>query len=199
MMRSRTVFDVDLPIDFESRAFSGLGAVATWDSRDNIFYPLKGYYIDFWTLWNRDWIGSDQDYDIYYFEARGFREYRKKHVIAARIHSRFASGDIPFEDESVFYNIDLRGYTDGRYRADQRHTVQAEYRWNIFRRWYAVGFGGFGWSVDEVSEISWDGILPSVGLGARWQMISDPPINIGIDYAWGKEERAIYFKIGEAF
>ena len=198
-MRSKTVFDVSLPIDFESRTFSGLGAVVTWDSRDNIFYPLKGYYVDFYTLWNRDWIGSDQDYDIYYFEASGFREYRKKHVVAARVHSRFASGDIPFEDESVFYYIDLRGYTDGRYRADQRHTAQAEYRWNFFKRWYAVGFGGFGWSVDKVSEISWNGILPSIGLGVRWQMISDPPVNVGIDYAWGKEESAIYFRIGEAF
>lgn len=198
-MRSRTVFDVDLPLDPEARTFSGLGAVATWDSRDNIFYPLKGYYVDFYTLWNRDWLGSDQDYDIYYFEASGFREYRKNHVIAARIHSRFASGDVPFEDESVIYYIDLRGYTDGRYRADQRHTAQAEYRWNFFKRWYAVGFGGFGWSVDTVSEISWNGILPSIGLGARWQMISDPPVNVGIDYAWGKEEQAIYFRIGEAF
>ncbi len=30
-------------------------------------------------------------------------------------------------------------------------------------------------------------------------MISDPPVNIGIDYAWGKEESAIYFRIGESF
>lgn len=200
-MRSKTIFDIDLPIDTDlaPRSFSGIGAVATWDSRDNVFYPLKGFYIDFWTLWNRDGLGSDQDYDVYYFEASGFREYRKKHVIAARIHSRFTSGDVPFEDESVFYNIDLRGYTDGRYRADQRHTAQAEYRWNFIKRWYAVGFGGVGWSVDNVSEISWDGILPSVGFGVRWRMLSDPPVAIGFDYAWGKEERAIYFRIGEAF
>ena len=198
-MRSRTVFDIDLPVDPETRTFSGLGIVTTWDSRDNIFYPLKGYYIDFWTLWNGEWIGSDQDYDIYHFEASGFREYRKNHVVAARIHSRIASGDVPFEDESVFFYTDLRGYTDGRYRADQRHTAQAEYRWNFWKRFSGVCFGGFGWSVDKVSEITWDGILPSGGLGVRWRMISDPPVNIGIDYAWGKEERVIYFRIGEAF
>ncbi len=200
-MRSRTVFHFRLPVgrDIKAKTFSGLGLDATWDSRDNIFYPLRGYYIDLWTLWNRAWIGSDRDYDIYYFEASGYRECRDGHVIAARIHSRLASGDVPFEDESVFFHIDLRGYADGRYRADQRHTFQAEYRWNFFRRFFAVGFGGFGWSVDKASEIAWDGILPSVGLGARWRMIVDPPVSIGIDYAWGKEEHAFYFKIGESF
>jgi outer membrane protein assembly factor BamA len=200
-MESETVFETDLPVDTSTgtRTFSGLGMVATWDSRDNIFYPRHGYHASFWTLWNGDWIGSDQEYDTYYIEGSGYREYREKHVIAARIHSRFVTGDVPFEDESVFYLIDLRGYTDGRYRADQRHTIQAEYRWNFFRRWFVVGFGGFGWSVDEVPEITWDGILPSAGFGARWRMISDPPVSIGVDIAWGKEERAFYFRIGEAF
>ncbi len=32
-----------------------------------------------------------------------------------------------------------------------------------------------------------------------WRMISDPPVAIGVDCAWGKHERAIYFKIGESF
>jgi len=200
-MQSETIFKVDLPIDASTgkRTFSGLGLVATLDTRDNVFYPIEGYHTSFWTLWNRDWIGSDQDYDIYWFEASGYHGFREKHVVAARVHSRFTSGDVPFEDESVFYYIDLRGYTTGKYRADQRHTFQAEYRWNFLRRWYGVGFGGFGWSVDKISEISWDGILPSAGLGVRWRMISDPPVSIGVDYAWGKEERAIYFRLGEAF
>jgi outer membrane protein assembly factor BamA len=200
-MRSRTIFETGIPIDteLEPRTFSGLGIVATWDSRDNIFYPLKGYHVDFTTLWNRDWLGSDQDYDIYEYEASGYREYRKGHVLAARLHSRMATGDVPFEDQSVFFYIDLRGYTDGRYRADQRHTAQAEYRWNFWRRFFAVGFGGFGWSVDELSGITWDGILPSAGIGLRWRMISDPPVSIGVDYAWGKDDSAFYFRIGEAF
>jgi hypothetical protein len=200
-MRSSTEFFLPLPIqpELEPRTFSGLGLISTWDSRDNIFYPLEGFHVDFWTLWNRDWIGSDQDYDVYHFEASGYREYRKMHVIAARIHSRIATGDVPFEDQSIIYYMDLRGYTDGRYRADQRHTLQAEYRWNFFRRWSARGFAGIGWSVDEISEITWEGTLPSVGIGAGWRMIADPPINIGVDYAWGKDESAIYFRIGEAF
>ncbi len=200
-MRSQTEFHVKLPIDaaLEKRTFSGLGLVATWDTRDNIFYPLSGYHANVWALWNRDAIGSDRDYDIYWIEASGFNEYRKGHVVAARVHSRIATGKVPFEDKSVFFYIDLRGYTDGRYRADQRHTLQAEYRWNFYRRFFAVGFGGFGWSVDEVSEISWDGILPSAGIGLRWRMISDPPVNIGFDYAWGRDDGAFYFRIGEAF
>ena len=200
-MRSKTEFHVKLPINttMGKRTFSGLGLVSTWDTHDNIFYPLDGYYVNFWSLWNRDAIGSDLDYDIYWIEVNGFREYRKNHVIAARVHSRIATGDVPFEDESVFFYVDLRGYTDGRYRADQRHTLQAEYRWNFYRRFYAVGFGGFGFSVDRVSEITGDGILPSAGFGLRWRMISDPPVNIGFDYAWGKDDGAFYFRIGEAF
>jgi len=141
-MRSETEFHTGLPIDIdlEARTFSGAGAIATWDSRDNIFYPRSGYLLDFWTLWNGDWVGSDQDYDIYEASLSGYRGFKEKHVVAARAHSRFATGDVPFEDQSVFFYMDLRGYTDGRYRADQRHTMQAEYRWSFYRRFSATGF-----------------------------------------------------------
>jgi len=30
-------------------------------------------------------------------------------------------------------------------------------------------------------------------------MISDPPVGIGVDYTWGKDDSAFYFRIGEAF
>jgi outer membrane protein assembly factor BamA len=200
-MRSQTEFDVDLPIEQETGTslFSGLGVTATWDSRDNIFYPLRGCYADFGSLWNRGWIGSDRNYAIYELSASGYREIRRGSVIAARLHSRVATGDVPFEDQSVFSSIDMRGYTDGRYRADQGHTLQAEYRWNFRSRFFAASFGGIGWSVDELSGITWYDLLPSAGLGVRWRMISDPPVGIGVHYAWGKDGGAFYFRIGEAF
>ena len=65
-------------------------------------------------------------------------------------------GDVPFSGQSMLNgNRNLRGYSNGRYRADQLLTVEAEYRWMFHKRWGAVAFAGLGWVADEVPRCPW--------------------------------------------
>src|SRR6478736_5945520 len=81
---------------------------------------------------------------------------------------------------------DIRGYSQGQYRNDQVYTLQAEYRWNFYKRWSMVAFAGVASAVEKLADIPDNDLLPGVGAGIRFKMLPNEKINIGIDGAKGK-------------
>jgi outer membrane protein assembly factor BamA len=181
--------------------FSGLGVLASYDRRDNIFNAYSGWLADLETLFFFEAIGSDRDFNKYQLEGDAYFTLNSDttQFIAAQALAQIATGDVPFSEQYIIGVRNLRGYSDGKHRADQVYTAQAEFRWRFWRRLGMVAFGGFGWSVDTISEISLDGILPSIGVGGRFMAIKDYRINVRVDVAKGKDDWGLYFAIGEAF
>ena len=68
-----------------------------------------------------------------------------------------ATGDVPFEGQNIVGRDDIRGYKDGKHRADQVNSLQSEYRWNIYKKWGMVAFAGEATAVDSFSELSLNG------------------------------------------
>jgi len=62
-----------------------------------------------------------------------------------------------------------------------------------------VGFGGVATAVNSLNEISFNGLLPAVGVGIRYMAVPSEKINVGIDIAKGKDDWGLYFRIGETF
>ncbi len=50
-----------------------------------------------------------------------------------------------------------------------------------------------------MSEHDFHDLLPSFGGGLRYLLSPDNQLNIGIDYAVGKDSDAFYFYVGESF
>ncbi len=48
-------------------------------------------------------------------------------------------------------------------------------------------------------DYHFDKLLPEIGLGLRYRASDKYPVNIGVDFAFGKRSSAYYFRIGEAF
>ncbi len=197
--RSRTTFDIPVDYDPPEVTYSGLGPVLSFDSRDSVFGPRRGWLIKLDTVINHDVFGSARDYTILEAAANAYFTLPKGAVLAGRIFARAGVGDVPFEEQAVMVGTDLRGYSSGKYRGEQKYTVQAEYRRTLFKKIGAVAFGGFGWVADDISRIRLANILPSIGIGVRYLMIPAYGINVGIDFAVGKDDTAFYFRIGEAF
>ncbi len=198
-MRSRTKFDI--PVDYEppENTYSGLGSTVSYDTRDNIFNAYSGYLIELETLFNHSTFGSNQNYSIYEFKANRYLTLKDNHRLALRLFFKVGTGDVPFEDQAVMGLTDLRGYSSGKYRADQKYTIQGEYRWTFYKKFGMVVFVGVGWVADSMSEIRLEDTLPGAGIGLRYMMIPQYRINVGIDFAVGKEDTAFYFRINEAF
>ena len=178
---------------------NNLGIVVSHDSRDFIYNPHRGDYLNFKTAHYRDGLGSDYNFDQYELDLTKFFFISDHKVVAGRIAAFVARGDVPFEGQYVVGREDIRGYTNGKHRGEQVYDVQAEYRWNFYKRWGMVAFGGVATAVDSPKEISWSGLLPGIGAGGRFMAIPSEKINVGIDVAFGKEDWGLYFRIGEVW
>ena len=94
---------------------------------------------------------------------------------------------------------DLRGYSNGKFRANQVYDLQSEYRHWLSDKWGYVAFGGIATAIDKASELSFEKLLPAAGVGVRFMAIPSSKISVGIDVAAGKDDWGVYFRIGEAF
>jgi outer membrane protein assembly factor BamA len=181
---------------------NNLGYIVSNDTRDHVQYPTRGMFLNFKNQFYGNWVGSDytfQRYAVTYNQFFKLSKDSEEKILAVRASFNIASGDVPFEGQAVVGGDDIRGYSQGRYRNDQVYTLQAEYRWNFYKRWGLVAFAGVATAVPKLADIPDYDILPGVGAGLRFRMLPSEKINIGIDVGKGKDDYSITFRIGEAF
>lgn len=194
-----TKFDVDnfpTQVDF----FNSLGVVASLDIRDNVYYPHKGFIADinystFPEFLDNDFISEKIEVDYNHF----FKAGNEKDIIGTRLYAGFGIGDLNFNQQFVVGRTDIRGYSLGKYRGNQIVAIQAEYRYNPFKKLGFVGFGGLATIFGAINEGDNGLLLPGLGAGFRYVVFEKNHMNVGLDAAVGKGDWGIYFKIGESF
>ena len=77
--------------------------------------------------------------------------------------------------------------------------IQGEYRWNFLERWSVVGFAGVATVFNTLGGENDGAFLPGIGTGFRYNMVEKYHMNVGLDFAVGKDDWGLYFRIGEAF
>lgn len=205
LMKSTTTFGfpgVSGEDSVHNANLNDLGYIISNDTRDHVQYPTRGMFANFKNQFYRDWIGSGYNFERYLVTYNQFFKLHKeneKRVLAMRASFNIASGNVPFEGQTVVGGDDIRGYSQGKYRNNQVYTLQAEYRWNFYKRWGMVAFAGVASAVAKISDIPKNDILPGVGVGLRFRMLPSEKINIGVDYGVGRDDYSITFRIGEAF
>jgi hypothetical protein len=188
-------------VETEDERYTGPGVTGEWDDTNNVFAATRGWKASGRYLVYDAAFGADRDFTKLNLTLTGYRELGDStRVLAGRLLTEAAFGDVPFSGQSIVSgNRNLRGYSDGRYRADKLLVLEAEYRWNFWRRWGAVAFAGVAFSADEVSTMTLRDALPGGGVGLRFLMIEQYRINARVDYGWGKNDQALYIAVGEAY
>jgi len=189
----------EIPIPTETEHLFGFGLVSEYDTRDNVMNPYFGMNAKLGTTSYLESLGSSSQYHRIELELNKYFNLNKKSVILGRIYGIASMGDVPFSGQNVVGRDDMRGYSNGRYRANQVYNIQTEYRWNFYKKWGMVAFGGLGVATDDFKGKNYSGILPSIGTGIRFKAIESRNINIGVDVAKGKNDWGLYFRIGESF
>ena len=191
-------------LGIEGGITSSLGAVSIHESRDNLFYPTKGWYGEFVALYNGKYSGAEYDYGRFSADLSFYKSFGKEidqtsaNVFAFNVWSNNIIGDAPFYELSTIGGTKkMRGYYEGRYRDNQVFMVQTEYRRKIYKRFGVVAFGGLG-SVFSKFELFEAPVRWNAGLGGRFRL-NDQGANVRIDYGIGKESSGFYITIGEAF
>ncbi|MGI9533302.1 BamA/TamA family outer membrane protein [Lutimonas sp.] len=177
----------------------GFGFSSEYDTRNNQFMPLNGFNGKFNTMTFLESLGSTSTYTNINLEYNKYFPQGERNTIVLRAYGQAAIGDVPFAGQNVVGRDDLRGYSNGKYRANQVYDVQSEYRHWFAKRWGYVAFGGVATAINDASDLSFDNLLPAVGGGIRFLAIPSSKISVGMDVAVGKDDWGLYFRIGEAF
>ncbi len=181
---------------------NSLGYILSNDTRDHVQYPTKGMFLNFKNQFYGSYIGSDYNFARYIVTYNQYFKIGKtetNQVLVARATLNIATGNVPFEGQTVVGGDDIRGYSQGKYRNDQVYTLQSEYRWNFYGKWGLVAFAGLATAVAHFSDISESQLLPGVGAGLRFRMLPSEKVNIGVDAGVGKGDYSLTFRIGESF
>lgn len=180
---------------------SGLGFIASWDTRDNIFYPSKGGYYQISATYYSQALGSDFDYNKYLLDFRRYHSIADNHILAVQTYLMAEFAYPPFYDLALLGgDKEMRGYLKGRYRDKAFYTVQAEYRVaNVISRFGFVLFAGAGDVASSVEKFGIDTIKPTIGFGIRYRLDEKQKLDIRADIGFGRDTNGIYFGIDQAF
>jgi outer membrane protein assembly factor BamA len=193
-----TVFQNGAITGSEGGTVSGLGVLATWDSRDDNIYPRSGGYYQFSTSHYGPYFGSDYTFSSFSLDVCQFVPVFSNHVLAFRGVFGAMTGDPPFQ---ALHSISdtLRGYSKGRFLDRNVVTLQAEYRLPLFWRVGLAAFAGVGQVADSPGNFTLDGFKPAYGAGLRFNLLKEQQMNVRIDYARGLDDSTFDIKFMEAF
>ncbi|MEN8167370.1 MAG: BamA/TamA family outer membrane protein [Pseudomonadota bacterium] len=175
---------------------AGIGPAASYDSRDNKYYPTRGQNAQIkWTDYAQQW-GGDFDYRKLLMFVNHYQPVGNSTVVALRARTETVSGSAPFFDLPY---LDMRGFARGRYRDDLTLSLHTEVRHKFLPRWGAVAFVEAGWFGDDLHDITSNKTILSYGGGIRWQLTEEQPLNIGLDLAVSSDDYTVLVQVGEKF
>ena len=179
---------------------NGVGLKFTFDQRDNVYYPKSGIYSRLKYYSYPEAFGNESPSNKIELSFNQYFPFRhEQDVLAWRLFVGLGLGDLTFNQQFVVGRKDIRGYTQGGYRGNDKVAAQGEYRWNFAKRWGMVGFLGVATIFDSINKDDDGKILPGIGTGIRFTAFEDNHMNVGLDVAAGVDDWGMYFRIGEAF
>lgn len=174
----------------------GFGLFITYDSRDFLPNPYRGYYIKFEQLTFPDFWGNKFQRTEFLF--RSYNKLWKGAVLASDLQGTFNYGNTPWSMVALLGgSYQMRGYYEGQYRDNNLIQTQVELRQHIYNRHGIVLWGGAGNVFPDFNRFRWKQTLPTYGLGYRWEF--KKRVNVRLDYGFGRGQSAFYFNIEEAF
>ena len=178
----------------------GVGAVVTYDTRDHIYFPSHGYFVDVSLLGFDNAFSSTGSFQSTIVDMRAYYTLWAENVLALQAYGAFNQGNVPYRlmgtlgSDSYF-----RGYYQGRFRDMQALTLQAELRKHVWGPLGVVGFAGLGNVAPTVNQLN-QHVKPMYGLGLRIKAIPREKINMRFDAAFGQGKiQAFYITLNEAF
>jgi outer membrane protein assembly factor BamA len=179
---------------------SGVGPVATWDSRDNLFYASTGSFHTVSATFFDGALGSDFTFERYVIDVRTYFSLWRGHVLALQAVGSFINGTPPFQSMSQIGGSELmRGYYSGRYRDRHAIALQAEWRKRVWWRLGLAAFVGAGDVAPSLSAFEIGEFKPAAGAGLRFLIDRTEGISIRVDFGFIGGTPGPYITINEAF
>ena len=186
--------EVALP-ELESR-IGRLSLVVDHDSRDNIFTPSKGTYMEVDIGAARPGLGGSTSFDSVFARAFHYVPVGQSAVIGLRGDGKFTRGEVPFY---ALPFVMLRGVPALRYQGQHAVVAESELRYPLDDRWGVVGFAGAGKAYGAAASFADAKTVVAGGLGVRYFIARKLGMHVGVDVARGPEETVYYLQVGSAW
>jgi hypothetical protein len=172
------------------------GVIVEYDVRDNIFTPNSGFkfHTDFSV--SDEVVGSDFNYQRLNAYVYSYYPFTPRLIGGLRLDMQEAFGNAPFY---FLPFIDMRGIPAARYQGMIDALTEGELRWDCYKRWSVVGFGGTGKAFDTWNTFKDADWVYSYGGGFRYLMASKFKLRMGVDIARGPEQWAYYIVFGSSW
>lgn len=180
---------------------SGGGISLSYDTRNNTFYPSKGFFVQAQLVEYNKAIGSGYDIFKCVAEARYFRQLHKYVISATQLYAIVNDGTTPLKSLAALGGSDnLRGFYQGRFRDKVYMSLISELRFPVTEHIGFTVFGGTGNVSSSVPSFDFSSLKYSFGGGLRLAIRTKDRLNLRIDYGYSdRYNNGFYFTIGEAF
>jgi Omp85 superfamily domain len=174
----------------------GLTPSFTYDSRDNLFTPLRGTFAEVVVGLFSPALGGDDEFQRVQLVAMQFVPLLPDVYLGLRGDGAATFGDTPFYLRPF---ITLRGAPIMRYQGDEVAQVEAELRWQFWKRFSVLGFIGGGAAWTDFERFNRTRAVATGGFGLRYEIARRYGIQMGLDVAFGPDNAAVYIQVGSAW
>lgn len=189
----------ETPIGYSGGVISRIGLLARIDSRDQVFYPTKGHFATLQVAHHDIFTGSTETFTSISLDATTYKKLTKG-ILAVNLWTGQSFGDIPFQELfQLGGGKKARGIIQGRYRDRSVALLQAEYRFDIWKRFAGALFTSYGSVSESLAQISSSQWKLNYGAGLRFFLDPVNRTSLRVDVAFGSDEWNFYFTVGEAF
>ena len=179
---------------------SGVGAVLTYDTRDNVVNAHEGMLFELSSYVFNNAFGGNFNYTAINLTFNKYWELKENHVLAFNSVLKMNYGGVPFLDMARVGGDDLlRGYANNRFRDHHFAGFQFEYRFPVWWRFGMVVFTGVGDVFSTPKDIQFNTLKYSFGAGIRYAINRKERLNARVDFGLGRKSDAFYIMLTEAF
>jgi Omp85 superfamily domain len=170
-----------------------------YDTRDRVFDPRTGAFIQAQALVSSTWLGASSGYQSVVLDGRIYHRVRDGSVLATQLAFEGVQGDVPFDQLPQLGANSLRAYVYGRWRDRTLLRGQVEWRQHVVWRFGAVAFAAAGVIGPDVGALARAPLRSSTGLGLRFNLSTKEDANFSVDYARAPDASEVIFRFAEAF
>ncbi len=179
---------------------SNLGLLAVYDTRDHVFQPTKGFFVQAGAFTAMDVLGSSFSFSKFSLDTRYYEKIKGQHILAGNFFVAHTGQGTPFFSLNYLgTNNRSRGFNDRRYLDNAELSFALEYRFPISGRFGGVAFGSSGTVAGDFSGLFTSRYRNAFGAGLRYTINKKDGIRIRVDYGMSEEGGNLYFTVREAF
>ena len=185
-----------LPDFSNTSRVGGMSPMFTLDSRDNLFTPTRGSYVEGTVSFFSDIFGSDDTFQTFEVVGIQYVTLPAQVYLGARTEFASSSSDTPFYMRPFIYQ---RGVPAMRYLGEEMAQIEGEVRWQFWKRFSAVGFAGTGAAWTGFERVDNPTTAVAGGGGFRYEVARRYGMHVGLDVANGPDGATYYIQWGSAW